>query len=80
VLPGEGEESEEDGDAATRVDRAVSNAVTELPPAWLDVTNALRFLVKDSHLKFHKVRDILSFTPPWIFRRTISQGGMQGIG
>ena len=47
---------------AAQVDSAVSGAVGDLPPAWLDVTNALRFLVKDSRLQFHKVFTQLATT------------------
>ena len=53
------EESEEDEETAASVEQAVSAAMSELPPAWLDVTTAVRFMVSDSNLQFHKVSSSL---------------------
>lgn len=47
--------SEDDEVIAAAVSEAVKIDRDKLPAAWIDVTTALRFQVKDSKLTFHKV-------------------------
>ncbi len=45
---------EEAGDDAAAIESAVDSAAPAMPPGWLDVTTAVRFMVGDSNLQFHK--------------------------
>lgn len=57
-----GDEEEEVSEDAEAIEKAVDEAAPSMPPAWIDVTDAVRFMVSDSTLQFHKASTSLGQT------------------